>query len=456
MAPLPARDAAPTAEPLDEPVVRTLRDGTRLVDRRFGVPLDHAEPQGEQIEVFAREFVSAEAVARGEEHVAAMPWLLFLQGGPGGKGSRPARLSGWMQEAAGRFRILMLDQRGTGRSTPLTRRSLADRGDVAAQAEHLRRFRADSIVADAERIRRALGVASWSVLGQSFGGFCTLSYLSFHPEGLDRALLTGGLAPLTGHADRVYRATYARMRARNAEHFARFPEDRERLDAVIDHLRAHDVRLPDGSALTVPRLQMLGMRLGGNTRADSLHYLLEEAFEDAARTRLADSFLAEVGAEISLADRPLYGLIHESIYGQPAARTDGRGATAWAAERVLAEHPDFSAEASSPLLLGEMFFREHVAGDPVLAPLLETAEAVATIDDWTPLYDLDQLARNQVPAAAAVYSDDVYVDRDLSQETAARVQNLQVWETDAFHHDGLGDDGPRVLRELLHRADAAG
>lgn len=455
MAPHPARDAAPTAVPLGEPPVRTLRDGTRLVDRRFRVPLDHAEPQGEQLEVFAREFVSAAAVARGEEHVAAMPWLLFLQGGPGGKGSRPARLNGWMQEAAGRFRILMLDQRGTGRSTPLTRRSLADRGDAAAQVRHLRRFRADSIVADAERIRRALGVTSWSVLGQSFGGFCALSYLSFHPEGLDRALLTGGLAPLTGHADRVYRATYARMRARNAEHFARFPEDRERLDAVIDHLRAHDVRLPDGSALTVPRLQMLGMRLGGETRVDSLHYLLEEAFEDAARTRLADGFLAEVGAEISLADRPLYGLIHESIYGQPAARTEGRGATAWAAERVLAEHPDFSAEASSPLLLGEMFFRDHVAGDPVLAPLLGTAEAVAAVDDWTPLYDLDQLARNEVPAAAAVYTDDVHVDRDLSRETAARVQNLQVWETDAFHHDGLGDDGPRVLRELLHRTDAA-
>ncbi|WP_010525071.1 alpha/beta fold hydrolase [Nesterenkonia sp. F] len=454
MTPHPARDASPTAEPLGEPVVRTLRDGTRLVDRRFRVPLDHATPAGEHIEVFAREFVSAEAVGRGEEHVASMPWLLFLQGGPGGKGSRPARLTGWMQEAAGRFRILMLDQRGTGRSTPLTRRSIADRGEVAAQAEHLRRFRADAIVADAERIRRALGVESWSVLGQSFGGFCTLTYLSFHPEGLDRALLTGGLAPLTGHADRVYRATCTRMRARNAEHFARFPEDRERLDGVVDHVRAHDVRLPDGSALTVPRLQMLGMRLGGNTRADSLHYLLEEAFEDVARTRLADSFLAEVGAEISLADRPLYGLIHESIYGQPAERTDGRGATAWAAERVLAEHTDFASDAESPLLLGEMFFREHVAGDPVLAPLLETAEAVATIDDWAPLYDLEQLARNEVPAAAAVYTDDVYVDRDLSLETASRVQHLQVWETDELHHDGLGDDGARVLRELLHRTDA--
>ena len=36
-------------------------------------------------------------------------------------------------------------------------------------------------------------------------------------EGLQRSLVTGGLAPLTGHADRVYRATYARMRARAEE-----------------------------------------------------------------------------------------------------------------------------------------------------------------------------------------------------------------------------------------------
>ena len=50
-------------------------------------------------------------------------------------------------------------------------------------------FRADSIVADAELIRDCLSgdldsaPARWSLLGQSFGGFCAVQYLSVAPKG---------------------------------------------------------------------------------------------------------------------------------------------------------------------------------------------------------------------------------------------------------------------------------
>jgi alpha/beta hydrolase fold len=58
----------------------------------------------------------------------------------------------------------------------------------------LTHFRADSIVLDAELIRRELaGDRPWSVLGQSFGGFCTVTYLSFAPHGIREAFITGGL-----------------------------------------------------------------------------------------------------------------------------------------------------------------------------------------------------------------------------------------------------------------------
>ncbi|GAA1106400.1 alpha/beta fold hydrolase [Nesterenkonia jeotgali] len=433
----------------------TLIDGTQITDHWLQVPLVHPTDRrasdGEAIRIYAREFVAAEAAAQGREHVESLPWLLFLQGGPGGKGSRPAKLGGWMAEAGTKFRILMLDQRGTGLSTPLTRHSLAARGDAAAQAAHMRHYRADSIVADAEAFRRALGVESWSVLGQSFGGFTTLSYLSFAPESLDRALITGGLAPLSGHADRVYRATYAKMRARNAEHFTRFPQDREILDAVFAHLRTRQVRLLDGSLLTPARLQLIGMLLGGNTRADSLHYLLEEAFTGPERTQLSDTFLAAVGQQLSFAGNPMYAVMHESIYGQPVALTEGRGDTGWAAQRVGAEFPEFSAEATSPLLLGEMILREHLLLDPTLVDLVEAADLLAGVEDWAPLYDLEQLRRNHVPTAAALYTDDVYVARELSWETAEVVAGISVWETNEFHHDGLGDDGARVFSELLQR-----
>ncbi|TDS82687.1 alpha/beta fold hydrolase [Nesterenkonia aurantiaca] len=441
----------------------TLIDGTQITDHRLGVPLDHQVPrdhqapldhaaaEGETISLYAREFVAAEAVRQGREHVESLPWLLFLQGGPGGKGSRPAKLGGWMSEAGAAFRILMLDQRGTGLSAPLTRDSLAAKGDPAAQAAHMRHFRADSIVKDAEAFRRALGLRSWSVLGQSFGGFATLSYLSFAPESLDRALITGGLAPLQGHADRVYRATYPKMRARNYEHFARFPQDREILDAVFAHLRAHQVALLDGSALTPARLQLVGMLLGGNTRADSLHYLLQEAFTGPDQTALSDTFLATVGQQLSFAGNPMYAVMHESIYGQPAELTEGRAATGWAAQRVGAEFPEFDAAGASPLLLGEMILREHLLLDPTLHDLVEVADLLAAVEDWEPLYDLTQLRRNRVPTAAALYTDDVYVARELSWETADLVGGISVWETSEFHHDGLGDDGARVFAELLKR-----
>jgi hypothetical protein len=57
--------------------------------------------------------------------------------------------------------------------------------------------RADSIVRDAELVRKVLVPLKgrWSILGQSFGGFCCLSYLSLAPEGLAEVLITGGLPP---------------------------------------------------------------------------------------------------------------------------------------------------------------------------------------------------------------------------------------------------------------------
>jgi proline iminopeptidase len=174
--------------------------GMRTAEHYFEVPLNHFEGgTGETITVFAREYVSAD---HSEEAAAQLPWLLYLQGGPGGRGNRLPSLGGWSKAAARDFRILMLDQRGTGLSAPIDRRTLPLRGNDAEQLEYLTHFRADSIVADAEAIRRALGSGPWSVYGQSYGGFCALSYLSFAPEGLREALITGGLQELARGAER--------------------------------------------------------------------------------------------------------------------------------------------------------------------------------------------------------------------------------------------------------------
>ena len=153
--------------------------GLCLHDREHQVPLDHAEPTGESITVFTREVVSE---SRQSED---LPWLLFLQGGPGFPSPRPMDAGGWLGWAAERFRVVLLDQRGTGQSSPLHADVVTARGDAQAQADFLSLFRSDSIVEDCELIRHELtGGRPWTTLGQSYGGFCTVRYLSAHPEGL--------------------------------------------------------------------------------------------------------------------------------------------------------------------------------------------------------------------------------------------------------------------------------
>ena len=112
--------------------------GTVLTDHVFTVPLDHGNPAGPQIEVFARE------VAAAAKAGARQPWLVFLQGGPGAASPRPVGRESWLDRALEDYRVLLLDQRGTGRSTPATRQTLAGLGSARAQADYLANFRADS------------------------------------------------------------------------------------------------------------------------------------------------------------------------------------------------------------------------------------------------------------------------------------------------------------------------
>jgi pimeloyl-ACP methyl ester carboxylesterase len=115
---------------------------------------------------------------------------------------------------------LLLDQRGTGRSSPV---GVLSGLDSPAQAEYLTHLRADSIVRDAELVRQELGVERWSIMGQSFGGFCVLTYLSFFPDALREAIVCGGLAPIDRPPDDVYERTYRRVLERCARYYERYP-----------------------------------------------------------------------------------------------------------------------------------------------------------------------------------------------------------------------------------------
>ncbi|MGW3606462.1 hypothetical protein [Micromonospora sp. NPDC005161] len=129
-------------------------------------------------------------------------------------------------------------------------------------------------------------------------------------------------------------------------------------------------------------------------------------------------------------------------------------ATGWAAETVRAEFPQFDpdralAEGRPVLLTGEMIYPWMVGTDPSLEPLGEAAELLARRTDWPDLYDPQQLARNEVPVAAAIYHDDMYVDTDDSLATARAVRGLRPWITNEYEHDGLRVSEGRVLDRLI-------
>ena len=98
-------------------------DGTTLYRQHsFELPLDYQAKDGQQIQVFARELVDLAKDAQ------ELPWLIYFQGGPGFPSPRVSGQSGWLKRALQNYRVLLLDQRGTGNSTVISHETLAPPG----------------------------------------------------------------------------------------------------------------------------------------------------------------------------------------------------------------------------------------------------------------------------------------------------------------------------------------
>ena len=79
----------------------------------------------------------------------------------------------------------------------------------------------------------------------------------------------------------------------------------------------------------------------------------------------------------------------------------------------------------------------------------DAANLLAEFSDWEPLYREQVLSENSVPVIAAVYYDDMYVDLDLSTETAKKIRNCRMWITNEFQHNAIRTSGAHVLDKLL-------
>jgi hypothetical protein len=174
---------------------------------------------------------------------------------------------------------------------------------------------------------------------------------------------------------------------------------------------------------------MLGMSDG----AERLHYLLELPSDSPA-------FLHDVEAALGFARNPLYAVLQEACWA------DG-GSTRWAAERLLPS--DYEREPE--LFVGEHVYPWMFEDYGALAPLRDAAHLLAE-HEWPRLYDPERLRSNEVPVAAAIYAEDMYVERALSEEAAAQIRGLRPWLTNEYEHNGLRADGARVLGHLIDLA----
>jgi len=410
--------------------------GMIIADHNFLVPLDYENEGGKKISIFAREILK-------EEHENnQLPYLVFFQGGPGYESPRPITNSGWIKRATEEYRVLLLDQRGTGLSTPVSTESLSGMTDKN-MANYLTLFRADNIVKDAEQIRKNLiDNNKWSVLGQSFGGFCATHYLSFYPDSLDKVFITGGLPPLNAHPDDIYRSTYKRVIQKNKLFYQIFPEAKMNARRIANYLLDNEVYLPNGDQLTVERFQQLGLNLGFSDGMATLNFLFEKAF---INKKLSYSFLKNVLSIQSFDTNPIFTVLHEACYAQQFS-------TNWSAYRILDEYPEFIPNNKDTLFFtGEMLYPWMLDEYQSLRSLKGAAQILAEKNNWPMLYSKNALMKNKVPIAAAVYTNDMYVDRDYSIDLANIISNISIWETESFEHNALRSNGKKVLDSLFVR-----
>ncbi|KAG2141327.1 alpha/beta-hydrolase [Suillus clintonianus] len=415
-----------------------LKGSIKVIDRFFSVPLDYAKPDGQLIRIFVRNLIPL-GEAKGSSTDAAesdLPYLLYLQGGPGfgvnlSLSADLGNAAEYMSKLHKRkYQTLWLDPRGTGLSTPITADIFQDmQMDDDAIAKYFKHFRADNIVRDCETIRHFLldnkkdpEARKWTILGQSFGGFCAATYLSFHSDGLKEVFIAGGIPPMVDCPDAVYEALVfyvVKVEERNKVYYGKYPKDVQNVRRILSFLASNNVVLPNGGNLTVSRWLQLGMQFGSHGGIDRVHQLVFRAITDLDTLgKLSYGLLDSIQGAQSFDTNPIYAVLHEPIYCQ------GKRA-GWSAHCVIQKN--------------DRFVWEKVKLMPDDVAVYFTGEM-----DWPMLYDKETLKQNKVKVNAATY-----VDFGLVQQTASVVGNVEQFITNQSFHDGIRKNMEGVLTTLF-------
>lgn len=274
------------------------------------------------------------------------PFMVYLEGGPGFGNVEPKNHPLTSQVLDRGYQLLYLDYRGTGLSTPINAAHLKTLGGAREQADYLKLFRQDNIVRDLEAVRGCLAkegglekeMSQWSIFGQSFGGFVSLTYLSKYPESLRESFMTGGLAPIRRTAEEVYKATFKKVIQRNKDYYKMFPEDVAKVRRVVEFIAKDPIPLPAGGVLTVPRFLSLGISFGMHGGLNAVHNLILKTVADLDQFGFfSRSTLNYYDQALSFDVAPIYAILHEAIYCyRSGIKSD------WAAARVASKLKEFS------------------------------------------------------------------------------------------------------------------
>lgn len=221
----------------------------RLECTTVAVPLDYADPDGEQIDITISRLLSTSPDARRGV-------LLLNPGGPGGTGlDQPTFLAaqGLPQEVMDSYDLIGMDTRGVGHSTPVSCgftngdtyqgnippyavdedavaeravivEEVADRCAANDRAGHLPHLTTANMARDLDRIRAALGEDTASFLGYSYGTALGAAYTSMFPDHTDRVVLDSNIGDT--HLDRDGLRRYALGMEQTFPDFAQWAAER--------------------------------------------------------------------------------------------------------------------------------------------------------------------------------------------------------------------------------------
>lgn len=458
-------------------------DDYRAMSMDFEVPLDYGDPYGERITIHTELIYASKEDGQGKvkewkEICLERKFLVYLCGGPGDSNPRE-RIPEFNELALKRgYCLLYPDYRGTGRSTPINEASLKARFESQENAEeklanHLSLFRQDNIVRDLEAIRQRLEdtlsrdqAIKFTLHGQSFGGWIALTYLSFlGKQSLERVFLTAGLAPITKTPDEIYKALYDRAITANEKYYEIFPKDVPLVKEIYTALRDKNIEIslndggPSGRVLNAQTFLTLGRKfIAGSSGMNAVHefvvalsgHLKANPDTPSLPDELVKKFAELEGFKFHT--RPLYGVLHESIYCTQKDVTSN-----WAASRIGKGISGFewidknNAPEDMPEKMyfsGEMVYPFMMKAIPSKL-LRDAGEAFAFKTDWPRLYDLEQLGKNTIPVRAMVFPEDLAVDYDASIETAKLVNECNAVEAeDGWEHGSLRSRTEDIFKRL--------